>query len=149
MARGSERLCSDSAHAQFGMCACFVCVCVVFGSAAILSQSSFPSIQSAPLLFGIIRFFMLTAAPAVAGSRSLYSSVVERQSCKLKVLGSIPSGGCAAPPDWFACPHGADDFRIVGCVQISAKAHSMATGMRTMWYSLRTRTMQVTARHRA
>ena len=24
----------------------------------------------------------------------LYSSVVERQSCKLKVLGSIPSGGC-------------------------------------------------------
>ena len=24
---------------------------------------------------------------------SLYSSVVERQSCKLKVLGSIPSGG--------------------------------------------------------
>ena len=27
----------------------------------------------------------------------LYSSVVERQSCKLKVLGSIPSGGCCAP----------------------------------------------------
>ena len=27
---------------------------------------------------------------------SLYSSVAERQSCKLKVLGSIPSGGCAA-----------------------------------------------------
>ena len=26
-------------------------------------------------------------------SQSLYSSVVERQSCKLKVLGSIPSGG--------------------------------------------------------
>ena len=25
--------------------------------------------------------------------KSLYSSVVERQSCKLKVLGSIPSGG--------------------------------------------------------
>ena len=25
--------------------------------------------------------------------QSLYSSVVERQSCKLKVLGSIPSGG--------------------------------------------------------
>ena len=24
---------------------------------------------------------------------SLYSSVAERQSCKLKVLGSIPSGG--------------------------------------------------------
>ena len=27
-------------------------------------------------------------------SLSLYSSVAERQSCKLKVLGSIPSGGC-------------------------------------------------------
>jgi hypothetical protein len=27
-------------------------------------------------------------------STCLYSSVVERQSCKLKVLGSIPSGGC-------------------------------------------------------
>ena len=26
---------------------------------------------------------------------SLYSSVVERQSCKLKVLGSLPSGGWA------------------------------------------------------
>ena len=26
--------------------------------------------------------------------QSLYSSVAERQSCKLKVLGSIPSGGC-------------------------------------------------------
>ena len=25
--------------------------------------------------------------------QGLYSSVVERQSCKLKVLGSIPSGG--------------------------------------------------------
>lgn len=27
------------------------------------------------------------------GRQGLYSSVVERQSCKLKVLGSIPSGG--------------------------------------------------------
>jgi hypothetical protein len=27
------------------------------------------------------------------GRISLYSSVAERQSCKLKVLGSIPSGG--------------------------------------------------------
>ena len=26
--------------------------------------------------------------------KRLYSSVVERQSCKLKVMGSIPSGGC-------------------------------------------------------
>jgi hypothetical protein len=29
-----------------------------------------------------------------ANTTCLYSSVVERQSCKLKVLGSIPSGGC-------------------------------------------------------
>ena len=29
--------------------------------------------------------------------RSLYSSVVERQSCKLKVLGSIPNGGSLIP----------------------------------------------------
>ena len=29
--------------------------------------------------------------------RSLYSSVAERQSCKLKVLGSIPSGGFRSP----------------------------------------------------
>ena len=28
------------------------------------------------------------------GRRGLYSSVAERQSCKLKVLGSIPSEGC-------------------------------------------------------
>ena len=28
----------------------------------------------------------------------LYSSVAERQSCKLKVMGSIPSGGCAHVP---------------------------------------------------
>jgi hypothetical protein len=35
----------------------------------------------------------------------LYSSVVERQSCKLKVLGSIPSGGllCAFLISSFAC----------------------------------------------
>ena len=32
----------------------------------------------------------------LTGCRCLYSSVAERQSCKLKVLGSIPSGGCAA-----------------------------------------------------
>jgi hypothetical protein len=29
-----------------------------------------------------------------ASTTCLYSSVVERQSCKLKVPGSIPSGGC-------------------------------------------------------
>ena len=32
----------------------------------------------------------VTAEPKI---NCLYSSVVERQSCKLKVLGSIPSGG--------------------------------------------------------
>ena len=31
-----------------------------------------------------------------ADVRCLYSSVAERQSCKLKVLGSIPSGGCCS-----------------------------------------------------
>ena len=30
-------------------------------------------------------------------THGLYSSVVERHSCKLKVLGSIPSGGCVVP----------------------------------------------------
>ena len=34
-----------------------------------------------------------TLSAASAAYTSLYSSVVERQSCKLKVLGSIPSGG--------------------------------------------------------
>jgi hypothetical protein len=47
-------------------------------------------------------FFGLIAATAAkmerrgnlrASNQSLYSSVAERQSCKLKVLGSIPSGG--------------------------------------------------------
>ena len=32
---------------------------------------------------------------AICEAQRLYSSVVERQSCKLKVLGSIPSGGYA------------------------------------------------------
>ena len=35
---------------------------------------------------------------------SLYSSVVERQSCKLKVLGSIPSGGCLVQT-WDSISH--------------------------------------------
>jgi hypothetical protein len=35
---------------------------------------------------------------------SLYSSVVERQSCKLKVLGSIPSGGFL-PSFSYVCLH--------------------------------------------
>ena len=36
---------------------------------------------------------------AVAGCWSLCSAAADRQSCKLKVLGSIPSGGCAGAPD--------------------------------------------------
>ena len=40
---------------------------------------------------------------AIAGHHSLYSSVAERQSCKLKVLGSIPSGGFAGAAD--STPH--------------------------------------------
>ena len=38
--------------------------------------------------------------PIASGPRrnSLYSSVAERQSCKLKVLGSIPSGGFGLRP---------------------------------------------------
>jgi hypothetical protein len=35
---------------------------------------------------------------AICEAHRLYSSVVERQSCKLKVLGSIPSGGCYFAP---------------------------------------------------
>ena len=34
-----------------------------------------------------------TCCPNRSSAKSLYSSVVERQCCKLKVLGSIPSGG--------------------------------------------------------
>ena len=35
----------------------------------------------------------LPKAPDLLQIGGLYSSVAERQSCKLKVLGSIPSGG--------------------------------------------------------
>ena len=45
----------------------------------------------------------------IFGARGLYSSVVERQSCKLKVLGSIPSGGlsCVLPAEmWTAAGAG-------------------------------------------
>ena len=41
--------------------------------------------------FGFVIPSLRSAAPMCC--RGLYSSVVERQSCKLKVLGSIPSGG--------------------------------------------------------
>ena len=42
------------------------------------------------------RRLLLHMHKLVTGCRCLYSSVAERQSCKLKVLGSIPSGDCAA-----------------------------------------------------
>ena len=34
---------------------------------------------------------------SLSNARSLYSSVAERQSCKLKVLCPLPSGGCICP----------------------------------------------------
>lgn len=40
-----------------------------------------------------VLFLQLLIDLRVRGDMRLYSSVVERQSCKLKVLGSIPSGG--------------------------------------------------------
>ena len=40
----------------------------------------------------------------------LYSSVVERQSCKLKVLGSIPSGGCSFRASF--CPRERVQFSV-------------------------------------
>ena len=39
------------------------------------------------------QYLNTTEALLWPASRRLYSSVAERQSCKLKVLGSIPSGG--------------------------------------------------------
>ena len=42
------------------------------------------------------RRLLLDMYERIAGCRCLYSSVAERQSCKLKVLGSIPSGGLSA-----------------------------------------------------
>ena len=45
----------------------------------------------------------------------LYSSVAERQSCKLKVLGSIPSEGCYAHVDvWQSGVESAVPLRALG-----------------------------------
>ena len=44
------------------------------------------------------RRLLLHMHKLVTGCRCLYSSVAERQSCKLKVLGSIPSGGSGCLP---------------------------------------------------
>ena len=57
-------------------------------------------------------------------TKSLYSSVAERQSCKLKVLGSIPSGGCMPS----SCAHQASQSL---CLSILATATDLA--MRTVW----------------
>ena len=46
--------------------------------------------RALPLLPAI---FLIPEQRAGCSSWGLYSSVAERQSCKLKVLGSIPSGG--------------------------------------------------------
>ena len=53
-----------------------------------------------------IRSEVLSIVKSGSGIRTgLYSSVAERQSCKLKVLGSIPSGGFIAKskPDFSRC----------------------------------------------
>ena len=66
---------------------------------------------------------------------SLYSSVVERQSCKLKVLGSIPSGGfeCTLPhtlqPDstaWQRC--------IARCVPSMTASKARTVAFRTPFF---------------
>ena len=43
--------------------------------------------------------------------QGLYSSVVERQSCKLKVLGSIPSGGFSGLGRQGDCSYVSEDAR--------------------------------------
>ena len=51
----------------------------------------------------------------------LYSSVAERQSCKLKVLGSIPSEGCYAHVDvWQSGVESAVPLRALGVGYFSA-----------------------------
>ena len=49
--------------------------------------------QSAQADTALCVFRLLDTTLCKKNALSLYSSVVERQSCKLKVLGSIPSGG--------------------------------------------------------
>ena len=48
--------------------------------------------------------------------QGLYSSVAERQSCKLKVLGSIPSGGSILR----ACHEMAADFPLLTILAVAA-----------------------------
>ena len=55
---------------------------------------------------------------AICEAQRLYSSVVERQSCKLKVLGSIPSGGSVGLHKW-CCAHA---FLIVGVAGAAARS---------------------------
>ena len=45
------------------------------------------------LCFGVWAYTERVISHGLLRHSGLYSSVVERQSCKLKVLGSIPSGG--------------------------------------------------------
>ena len=51
--------------------------------------------------------------PASLG-QSLHSLVVERQSCKLKVPGSIPGVGCLLPGRCQAVHRGAGPYYFVG-----------------------------------
>ena len=78
-----------------------VILCMVLGSVAHhLSPTHEALAVSAPFFYSAHvhrgRRLLLQMHKLVTGCRCLYSSVAERQSCKLKVLGSIPSGGCAA-----------------------------------------------------
>ena len=65
--------------------------------------------------------------------KSLYSSVVERQSCKLKVLGSIPSGGSCAShqPSYPICI-----ARLLSAELIPIQHLSVATDMPKSWPAL-------------
>ena len=58
------------------------------------------------------RRLLLHMHKLVTACRCLYSSVAECQSCKLKVLGSIPSGGF----HWL-CPNVCPDPRATCCVR--------------------------------
>ena len=59
---------------------------------AIVLMECLNGIDRASGIFGMRNAFVIMKS-CNANNTGLYSSVAERQSCKLKVLGSIPSGG--------------------------------------------------------
>ena len=63
---------------------------------------------------------------ARVGGHGLYSSVVERQSCKLKVLGSIPSEGSFGPP--FAVAQAGGPRTDAGSPGMRARTRTRAPG---------------------